>query len=319
MEQIIHGLSNEQYHNGEEEREYISSSQLKKLAVSPKYFRYCLDNPEPETDAMRLGSLFHDLMACSAEHYDNGVKALTQWMDGIAVFDPPINDKTGQPYGNTTKAYKEKYDAFLQANEGKLIASKTEVNTVIAMHKSLLLDCGDTSKQVCKLLKWAKETETSYFYEGENGIKLKVRPDLLTKGRKLIDWKSTSLTSLDEESIAKTIINYGYHISLSQYQYVLHELRGIWYVPYLILVQKQPPFDSVIVDISEWCYNYDKEYDLVSMGVGALEFKRLYDLLTECTLKDEWKGIESSLPKDEKVKIMKPAVPTWYGMRILNN
>lgn len=317
MESIVYGLSNEQYHHGEEERQYISSSQLKKLAVSPKFFHYCLDNPEPQTDAMRLGSLFHDLMACSAEHYDNGTKALTQWLSGIAVFNPPVNEKTGAPYGTATKAYKEAHEAFLQANEGKTIATDEELSQVQQMHQAVLLDCGATSEQVRKLLKWGKKVETSYFYEDENGIKLKVRPDLLTRD-KLIDWKTCSLESLNEESIARQIITYGYHISLSMYQFVLHEITGKWYTPMLVFIQKSAPFDCVIADISEWCYQYDNEYDIVSMGVGALEFKRLYDLYTECKTKDEWPGIESAIPSEGKTKIMKPAVPTWYGMKILN-
>ena len=107
MEQIIRGLSNEAYHHEAPYSEYLSSSQLKRYAVSPKAFKFALGHPEPQTDAKRLGSLVHDLMACSAEHYDNGTKAIAEWMRHIAVFDPPKNDKKGQPYGNTTKAYKE--------------------------------------------------------------------------------------------------------------------------------------------------------------------------------------------------------------------
>ena len=122
MEQIIIGLSNEAYHHEAPYSEYLSSSQLKRYAVSPKAFKFALDHPEPQTDAMRFGSLFHDLMACSAEHYDNGTKAIAEWMRHIAIFDPPKNEKTGQLYGSTTKAYKEAYEVFLQANEGKMIA-----------------------------------------------------------------------------------------------------------------------------------------------------------------------------------------------------
>lgn len=317
MESVIHGLSNEEYHYGERFRDYLSSSQIKKLAISPKAFRYALDHPDPQTDAKRLGSLFHDLMACSAEHHDNGTEAVAQWLRGIAVFEPPVNEKTGAPYGTATKAYKEAYEAFLQANEGKTIASRDELSQVQQMQQAVLLDCGATSEQVRKLLKWTKEVETSYFYEDGNGIKLKVRPDLLTRD-KLVDWKTCSLESLNEESIARQIVNYGYHISLSMYQFVLHEITGKWYTPMLVFVQKSAPFDCVIADISEWCYQYDKEYDIVSMGVGALEFKRLYDLYTECKTKDEWPGIESAIPSEGKTKIMKPAVPVWYGMKILN-
>lgn len=315
MENVIHGLSNEQYHHGEEERQYLSSSQLKWYLRSPKFFKHNIDNPtEDKSDALRLGSLFHDLMASCAEHYDKDTAAIQTWLDGIAVFTPPVNGKTGQPYGSTTKAYKEAYETFLQANEGKTIASQEEVDTVLKMNQSLLIDCGATSEQVCKLLKWAKATEVSYFYETEDGLKLKVRPDLLTTN-KIVDWKTTALDSLDEDSIAKAIIKYGYHISLSMYQVVLHEIEGKWYTPILVFVQKQEPFDAVMCDISEWCYQYFPDEDFVKPGVGALEFRKLLDLHTGCVKNNEWPGAENTIEADGNTRIMKPAIPYWYAMK----
>lgn len=317
MEQTIYGLSNQAYHHEAPYSEYLSSSQLKRYAVSPKAFKFALDHPEPQTDAKRLGSLFHDLMACSAEHNDNGTKAIAEWMRHIAIFDPPKNEKTGQLYGSTTKAYKEAYEAFLQANKGKMIASDEELSLVQKMSQSLLCDSGATSEQVRKLLKWAKATEVSYFYETEDGIKLKVRPDLLTK-TKLVDWKTCSLDSLDEDSIARQIIKYRYDVSLAMYQYVLHAIEGKWYTPILVFVQKQEPFDCVMCDISEWCYQYDKTYDVVTMGCGALEFRRLLDLHAECVRKNEWPGAETLIEADGNVRIMKPKIPAYFGMKYYN-
>ena len=317
MEQIIRGLSNEAYHHEAPYSEYLSSSQLKRYAVSPKAFKFALGHPEPQTDAKRLGSLFHDLMACSAEHYDNGTKAIAEWMRHIAVFDPPKNNKTGQPYGNTTKAYKEAYEAFLQANEGKMIASDEELSLVQKMSQSLLCDSGATSEQVRKLLKWAKATEVSYFYETEDGIKLKVRPDLLTHG-KIVDWKTCSLDSLDEDGIARQIIKYRYDVSLSMYQWTIFQIEKKWYTPILVFVQKQEPFDCVMCDISEWCYQYDKTYDVVTMGCGALEFRRILDLHAECVRKNEWPGAETLIEADGNVRIMKPKIPAYFGMKYYN-
>lgn len=315
MENVIHGLSNKAYHHEKPYSDYLSSSQIKAYLKSPKFFKHQLDNPtEDKSDALRLGSLFHDLMACSAEHYDNSTKAIAEWMRHIAVFDPPKNDKTGQPYGNTTKAYKEAYEAFLQANEGKMIASDEELSLMHKMSQSLLCDSGATSEQVRKLLKWAKATEVSYFYETEDGIKLKVRPDLLTRS-KIVDWKTCSLDSLDEDSIARQIIKYRYDVSLAMYQYVLHAIEGKWYTPILVFVQKQEPFDCVMCDISEWCYQYFPDEDFVKPGVGALEFKKLLDLHTECVKNNEWPGAESSIEADGNTRIMKPAVPYWLGMK----
>lgn len=315
MNKIITNLSNNDYHCAAPYIDYISSSQLKLYSRSPKFFKHNIANPtEEKSDALRFGSLFHDLMACCAEHYDNGTEAIAEWMRHIAVFTPPKNDKTGQPYGTITKAYKEAYEAFLQANEGKTIASNEELSLVQKMFQSLMLDSGATSEQVRKLLKWAKATEVSYFYETEDGIKLKVRPDLLTRD-KIVDWKTCGLDSLDEDSIARQIIKYRYDVSLSMYQYVIHAIEGRWLTPILVFVQKQEPFDAIMCDISEWCYTYDPYDDLVKPGVGALEFRKLLDLHTECAKNNDWPGAESSIEADGNTRIMKPSVPYWLGMK----
>lgn len=315
IEPIIHGLSNEAYHHEAPYSEYLSSSQLKAYLKSPRYFKHQLDNPTDEkSDTLRFGSLFHDLMASCAEHWDNGTEAIGQWLSRIAVFEPPVNEKTGQPYGSTTKRYAADYEAFLQANEGKLIASQAEIDTVNEMARSLIFGCGATSGQVRKLLKWAKATEVSYFYGTEDGIRLKVRPDLLTNG-KIVDWKTCSLDSLDEDSIARQIIKYRYDVSLSMYQYVIHAIEGRWLTPILVFVQKQEPFDAVMCDISEWCYTYDRDEDFVKPGVGAMEFRKLLDLHTGCVRNNEWPGAETSIEADGDTRIMKPAVPYWLGMK----
>lgn len=315
MKQTIYGFSNERYHFGEEERQYLSSSLLKKYLISPKAYKFAIDNPVDEkSDALRFGSLFHDLMASYATHHDDEFAAIRQWEQGMAIFDPPVNKSTNKPYGVTSNPYKEAYTTFLQTNEGKLIVSRDEADLAYNMANSLIRDSGTTSEQVRKLLKWAKATEVSYFYETEDGIKLKVRPDLLTNG-KIVDWKTCSLDSLDEDSIARQIIKYRYDVSLSMYQYVLHEIEDKWYTPILVFVQKQEPFDAVMCDMSEWCYSYDSDEDFVKPGVGALEFKKLLDLHTECVKNNEWPGAESSIEADGDTRIMKPAVPYWLGMK----
>lgn len=319
IEQTVYGLSNEQYHHGEEERQYLSSSLLKKYLISPRAYKHFIDNPEEEkSDALRFGSLFHDLMANLAEHKGDWDKGFARWKDGLVTFEPPVNPKTGAAYGALTKVYREAYEEFMAGMLDRTIASEADMDRVGDMAHSLLNCCGATSVQVRKLLKWAKATEVSYFYETEDGIKLKVRPDLLT-ANKLVDWKTTALDTLDEDSIVKSILRYGYHISLSMYQWTIYQIEKKWYAPLLIFIQKQPPFDAIVVDISEWCYDYSPDEDYVKPGVGALEFRRLLDLHAECVRNNEWPGAEIAIEADGNVRIMKPRIPAWYGMRILND
>lgn len=307
---VIHGLSNEAYHHEAPYSEYLSSSQLKIYSRSPKAAKFALDNPtEEKSDALRFGSLFHDCMAALAE---GGL--LEHVLDAIAAFEPPINEKTGQPYGSTTKAYAAAYEKFTAELNGVLASTAEEKELVSAMLNSLLYGSGATSEQVRKLLKWAKATEVSYFYETEDGIKLKVRPDLLTRS-KIVDWKTCSLDSLDEDGIARQIIKYRYDVSLAMYQWTIFQIEKKWYAPILVFVQKQEPFDCVMCDISEWCYQYFPDEDFVKPGVGAMEFRKLLDLHTECVRNNEWPGAENSIEADGDTRIMKPAVPYWLGMK----
>jgi len=309
MKSVIYNLNNEEYHNGDGYRDYLSSTQLKYYLRSPKYFRHKLDNPEEEkSDALAFGSLFHDLMASLAEHNVDWGKSMKLWAENLAFFIPPLNSK-GKPFGATSNAYKEAYEKFLQANEGRTIISASDYELVTRMALSLVTGCGTTSRQVRKLLKWGKP-EVSHFIEYES-CKFKYRPDLETK-RKIVDWKTVATDDLSERSINSIIAKYGYDISGAFYQFMEHERSGVWKNFYWCFVSKQPPYDAVLVDASNWTYDYDPATDIVMPQVGAIKMKRLLDLHIKCTKENEWPGAEIYIPADDfGRRIMCPMPPTW--------
>lgn len=316
MSEIIHGLSNEEYHDRHGRfGDYISSSLLKLYAKSPAAYKHALDHPAEQTDAMRLGSLFHDLMASLAQSdgkWDNGYNAF--W-NSLAVFEPPINERTGKPFGATSDQCKDAYAEFLTRNAGKGLAAKEDVELASAMAQSLLYSRGSTSEQVRKLLKWGKP-EVSIFHETEDGVKIKIRPDLLTNGSlnasgKIVDWKSVNTDDLSEESLNRIILRYGYHISAAQYQWVAHEVLGKWLDFYEVFVSKVPPYDAVMVNMVNYGYRYLPGADIVVPGCGALEFKRLLGMHTKCTKENHWPGAETFIPGG-KYRIMEIKPPRWY-------
>jgi len=309
MENTIYGLSNFDYHNSAPYTEYLSSTALKNHLKSPRFFKWKLDHPDEEkSDALEFGSLFHEAMQMFAEGVTPDAFPKL-FRERVAVFEPPVNEKTGQPYGTATKVYKEAYDAFLQSNNGKPIADEEDIELVHNMTLSLLCGCGATSKQVRDLLKWGKP-EVSHFVEYE-GRKFKYRPDLETK-RKIIDWKTVSTSDLSERSINSIIAKFGYDISGAFYQFMEHERSGAWKNFYWCFVSKQPPFDAVLVDASNWTYDYDPATDVVMPQVGAIKMKRLLDLHIKCTEENEWPGAEIYIPADDfGRRIMCPTPPQW--------
>lgn len=313
MESIIYNLNNEEYHHGDGFKEYLSSSQLKAYAKSPKYAKYILDNPQDETEAMRFGSLFHTAMQLYQQY-----GSIDAFYDAVAIFRPPVNPKTEQPYGATTKAYAEAYAQFIAENEGKVVASLAEVQQIDDMVGVLVRPeiGGATAIQVTKLLKWGK-SEVSIFHETEDGVKIKIRPDLLTS-KKIVDWKTTTLDDLTEESINRAILRYGYHISAAMYQYVYHAVTDKWLDFYLVFVQKQEPYDCIMVDMANYGYRYIEELDMVVPGAGAVEFQRLLDLHTKCLKTGKWPGAETFIPGD-KYRIMEIEPPRYYANKFIEN
>ena len=304
MESVIYGLSNEDYHRGEGYRDYLSSSQLKAYAKSPKFAKFMLDNPQEETEAMRFGSLFHSAMQLFQQH-----GTIDAFWDSVAIFQPPVNPKTDQPYGTTTKAYAEAYAQFLADNQGKEIATLGEVQQIDDMVDAVVRPCvgGATAKQVLSLLKWGKP-EVSHFFEYE-GCKFKFRPDLESP-KKIIDYKTVATDDLSERSINNIIAKYGYDISAAFYLFGEHEQSGIWKTFYWLFVSKVPPYDAVLVDASEWTYKHDP--DIVMPQVGAIKMKRLLDLHIKCTKENNYPGAEISIPKDDfGRRIMCPTPPPW--------
>lgn len=309
MKDTIYGLSNHAYHYKAPFTDYLSSTSLKNYLKSPRYFKWKLDNPDEEkSDALAFGSLFHDLMAAIAEKksLDAG---LLYWYGTLAVFQAPINEKTGQPYGVATKAYKEAYEAFLADNANMTIASEADIELCRDMADSLFNDCGATSEQMRKLLKWGRP-EVSHFVEYE-GCKFKYRPDLETK-KKIIDYKTVATNDLSERSINSIIAKYGYDVAAAFYLFMEHERSGVWKTFYWCFVSKQPPYDAVLVDASNWSYDYDPDTDIVMPQVGAIKMKRLLDLHIKCTEENEWPGAEIFIPADDYGRrIMCPTPPTW--------
>lgn len=312
----IYGLSNEDYHNSEPYRQYLSSSQLKKYLISPKAFKHSLDNPEEiKSDALRFGSLFHDLMEwCSRVDGDKEGQIRSWAHCNLAVFEPPINKSTGKAYGVTSNPYKEAYKEFEEKYCLYSIVSQAEYDTLIAMGSSLILNSGLTSEQVRKLLRWGKP-EVSYFVEYE-GCKFKYRPDLETK-RKIVDWKTVSTDDLSEESINRIILKYGYHISAAFYQFFEHERMGEWKQFILVLVSKVAPYDCVMVDMSNYSYRYLPDVDMVIPGPGAMEFKRLLDLHIKCTKENHWPGAETFIPDNNGVRMLEIQPPRYYSSKFI--
>jgi hypothetical protein len=306
MEETIFGLSNNDYHNTEPYSQWLSSSQLKNYMVSPKVAKYRFDHPEESAinpESAEFGSLFHAAMESLVNTGE-----LDDFRNSVFIFNPPVNIKTGLPYGKTTKTYQTEYALALESQPGKIATDEKTLNTVMDMVGELIENCGETSKQVRKFIKWGK-AEVSHFTEYED-CKFKFRPDVETKN-KIIDWKTLAVDDLHEDTIAKIIIRYGYDISAAFYQFFMHQITGQWYDFYWVMITKSLPYDAVVVDASNWAFS--KGYDgTVDMGVGAHKFMKLLEQHIYCTKNNIFAGAESMImPGYQGRRIMTANVPGY--------
>ena len=199
IEDTIYDLPNEEYHRGERFKDFLSSTQIKDYMVSPKFARYKALHPELfeiSIEASEKGSLYHDAM----ESLVNTGK-LDKWRNNLLVFEPPINPKTGCPYGRDTQKYQIALIESKESNPGKTLTSTTDIQLVETMVYELLNNCRDTSKQIRQILKWGK-AEVSHFVEYE-GCKFNIalmwkRPRKLSTGKhwRLMIFMKKQLTGL---------------------------------------------------------------------------------------------------------------------------
>ncbi|MDR2628227.1 MAG: PD-(D/E)XK nuclease-like domain-containing protein [Dysgonamonadaceae bacterium] len=307
----IKNLSNEHYHRGEPYNQYLSSTNIKDYLISPKYAKLKREHPEVfeiSKEASEKGSLYH---ACLESIVNTG--DTRSFRDSVFVFDPPINEKTGNPYGYETKAYCEAVAYRQIQNPGKQLISQSDLNQVEVMIDHLLNHCRQTSKDICRLIRWG-EAEVSHFVEYE-GCKFKYRPDLETSN-KIVDWKTTTEDDLKEDIINKIILKFKYDISAAFYQFFEHERTGIWKDFYWVFQQKKPPYDAVLVSAENYGYFCDGE--MVKMGVGAHKFVSLLNQHIYCMQNNDYDGAQVFIqPGFMKRRIMKPSAPVYETMRLV--
>ena len=280
-------MPNEQYHRGEWQKEFISSTQFKNYIVSPKYFLYCHENPDAHSislEASMQGSVYHSMLA-SLTNKGN----MEDFEKEYFVFEPPVNPKTGSPYGINTQAYLAAYNEALAGHPGQEATSEAEVELARKMVNSLTKHCGSTSNSVNKLIEWGT-AETSFFVEYE-GMYFKFRTDLQTE-HKIVDWKTISADDLHVNTISRQIAKMNYGLSAAFYQFFLHEVTGQWKEFYWVFQQKTAPYDAVLVSADAYAYKYNPEQDYLQKGPSALLFESILEEHKRCYQDGYFPGAE---------------------------
>lgn len=271
------GLSNEAYHRGPG----VSSSAIKRVLKSPAHYRASLEAPEPQTAAMRLGTMRHTMLL-EPETFDELYIVRPADLDG------------------RTKAGK----AWLsEAREtGREVVSWSE-------HEGLVRFCAAVREHPL----WSgiveggrpKHIERSYYWEDEGtGLLCKARTDVLIEfgdHNLILDLKSTKDSS--PEQFARQAHRLGYHISASHYCRGVRSVTG-------------HPCDFILV-AAEYGEASEVNFYLLCTSnavtgqqrLGDQECRKALALIAKCGERDEW----PTATRDEVVPL---ELPRWAEREI---
>jgi len=311
-------ITNEEYHNGAQYEKFISSSELKQMLVSPKWFKYAQDNPS-DTRTISLenamkGSVYHDKL-CSIVNTGDDSGFQKTWV----VFQPPINPTSGKQFGYDTQKFKDAMAECEYLNPGKEPCSQGDIELSDKMIKELRFGNSHLSADINFLIKHGK-AETSHFCEYQ-GAYFKFRTDLETS-TKIVDWKSCQSEVPKIENWSKQVVKMGYDVSASFYQFFCFITTGKWKTFYWVAQEKDAPYDFNIIDASNWAFEITKDADgqqTVIPHSGAQKFIKLMEFYIQCVERDEWPGYSVFTQPDYRGRrIAVVPVPGYEQGKMLN-
>ena len=258
----------------------VSSSMIKKSCESMMLYKKLYITKEieqPQSDALRFGSLFHTL-----------VLEPEKLNEEYLVLDESIDRRT--------KAGKEAYkEAMEKADaEGLMVVTASELDHAQAMAAAAVND-----KYANRLLRApTRRTEVSFFdTHSETGLTVKVRPDLIV-GDICVDLKSVNINRTVDgewmlEHLRREVLKYKYHLSAAMYLNVAKLREFVW-----IFVNKAHGYHWVaVVRASE-----------MLLAEGEDLYHTQMHRISEAQVTDEWLAPLSILPIKQGSKTILPTI-----------
>ena len=273
----IYGISNAQYHLDPVPGGSLSHSGAKRLLAPscPALFDYERKHPTPPTDAMEFGTAAHTVLLGSGP-------------DLVVVDAKDWKKKDSQDERIAARA------------RGQIALLPHEFERVHAMARALrrhplAASLFDPDRGF---------PEQSLFWRDEpTGVMLRARFDWLpesVKGHRLVipDYKSAA--SIDDESIAKAIQNFGYHTQADWYSAGAAALGLAESVGFLLVFQlKTAPYLVRVVGIPE-----------ITLAIAAGKNRRAIDLYARCTREGRWPAYDADDADPPYI-----SVPGWAESR----
>ena len=243
-------ISNKEYR----QRPGISSSELKKIMITPAHYKHWKENPQEDTPALLFGRSAHKYILETYDFYTEFAVA------------PNVDRRT--------KEGKEEWARFVADSEGKDVITQEQFEQIDAMRNSAY-----ATPFVAKLLSGDKEL--SFWGKDEDtGLVIKCRPDCITdfNGKHiLIDYKTC--TDAENTKFYRDSIKFGYDLQLAYYRDILKQNTGLDYDVVIIAQEKTAPYVTNVFQLSE---NY--------LENGRNLYKEMLKVYKNCLDTDNWYG-----------------------------
>jgi exodeoxyribonuclease VIII len=259
MDSIAHStIPIEDYHA---DRSAVSSSELKRILVSPAHYQRYLISPPLPTSAQEFGSAVH-----------------------AALFEPRrfALEYAVQPKLNSrTKEGKSATEAFRREHLGQRFLSQADWEAIQTIRAKVL------ERQFANLLLSEPNgvpEQALYWVDhsagvGE-GIRCKCRPDWRCEVA-ILDLKTT--TDASALAFARDIVKYGYDLSAAFYVDGVSQTSSGALLPFVFVVVEKETSEVAL-------YQADAEM----IEVGREKYRRALSMLAECRKTGTWPGYQPS-------------------------
>lgn len=252
-------VTNKDYHS----EVATSRSDLESIQRSAKHYKYSKDNPQPQTEAMRIGEWIHTLVL-EPELFSTAFYNEQNIIDDIRKERPEVKSV------RSTSDYKDRCADLVSG--GYTILKEEQIIMLQNIQAAV------TENPLYQAIVQEGVPELSCFAEIDGHL-CRARPDFVSFKRNfIIDLKTTQ--NAHKMKFIDHIYNYGYHRQAAFYMDVTSAATGVPIQGYgIVAVEKDPPYGVC-------CYTLSSDF----IGIGRAEYKENLEKLIHATKENKWDG-----------------------------
>ena len=193
---VTRGVSNEDYHG---DRSAVSSTQLKRMLISPAHFLSGITDPEESTEALLFGSVLHGRLL-EPDTFDSRFFAM-----------PKVN--------RARKEGKQRYAECMVQAAGRTVYPEAWKEPI-----ERIIDNAMAHRKARELLAKGEAEVALVWLDPDTGIKCKIKIDWWHDARTLADVKSAEDVTFD--GFRRSCARLGYALSAAMYCEGVYQLTG---------------------------------------------------------------------------------------------